>query len=132
MDTTMRRLRILLVEDDAMQSMLLAKLLEVLGHDVCGIAATEVEAIAAAARYAPDVMLVDANLRSGSGVSAMSAILRHTVMPHIYMSGGGRLATPANATLLQKPFNMAGLKGALDRVTGQMAGPRPDGPHLPA
>ncbi len=61
----------------------------------------------------------------------MSAILRQTAMPHIYMSGGGRLAFPANATVLRKPFDVAGLKGALDRVAGQMAGPGLGATHLP-
>ncbi len=114
----MRRLRILLVEDDAVLSRALAELLAVLGHEVCGTVTTEAEAIAAALRTLPDVMLVDANLQRGSGISAMSAILRQTAMPHIYMSGG-RLGTPANATVLHKPFDMAGLKGALDHVTAR-------------
>lgn len=126
----MKRLRILLVEDDAVQSMLLSELLAVLGHDVCGTAVTEGEAVAAALRDLPDLMLVDASLQSGSGVSAMSAILRQTAMPHIYMSGG-RLAFPANATVLRKPFDMAGLKGALDGVAGQMAGPGLGATHNP-
>ncbi len=131
MDTATRRLRILLVEDDAVLSTVLAELLAALGHDVCGIATTEVEAIAAALRTIPDVMLVDANLQAGSGMSAMSAILRQTVIPHIYMTGRSRLAVPANATVLQKPFDMAGLKRALDHVAGQMARQGPEGAQLP-
>jgi CheY-like chemotaxis protein len=118
----MRRLRILVVEDDALQCMLLAELLTVLGHDVCGTAATEADAIAAGLSTMPDVMLVDANLRSGSGVSAVSAILRHTVMPHIYISGGGRIALPANTTVLQKPYDMADLKAALDSLAALVEG----------
>lgn len=127
----MRRLRVLLVDDDAVLVSVLAELLAVLGHEVCGTAATEVEAIAAALRCIPDVMLIDVNLQAGSGVSAMSAILRQTVMPHIYMSGGGRLTAPANATVLRKPFDMAGLKDALHRVAGQKAGQGLRATHLP-
>jgi CheY-like chemotaxis protein len=117
----MIRLRILLIEDDAVISGMLAELLAVLGHEVCGTAETELGAVAAAARHAPDLMIVDANLRAGSGISAMDAILRLTPMPHIFMTGGSQLAIPANATLLRKPFGLAGLKVALDGAARQIA-----------
>jgi CheY-like chemotaxis protein len=121
----MKRLRILLIEDDAVICMMLTELLAMLGHEVCGTAGTEVEAIAAAARHAPDLMIVDANLQMGSGVSAMNAILRLTAMPHIFMTGGSRLGIPTNAILLQKPFATAGLKAALDKAASQIAAAPP-------
>ncbi len=127
----MRRLRILLIEDDAVLSMVLAELLAALGHEVCGTAGTESEAIAAAARHAPDLMIVDANLQAGSGVSAMNAILRITAMPHIFMTGGSRLSIPANATMLHKPFGTEGLKAALDKVAWQIAEPAGGDTHVP-
>jgi two-component system, response regulator PdtaR len=46
----MKTLRILVVEDDALFGMLLAELLAMMGHDVCGIEATEADAVAAAVR----------------------------------------------------------------------------------
>jgi DNA-binding response OmpR family regulator len=115
------RFRILVVEDDALQRTLLAELLTVVGHDVCGTAATETEAVAAALRDLPDLMLVDRHLQSGSGVSAMNAILRQTAMPHIYMSGSSRSDLPANAIVLQKPFGMGDLRDALDCMMRQIA-----------
>ncbi len=117
----MRRLRILLVEDDAVISALVAEVLAELGHDICGTARTELEAIDAAARHAPDLMIVDAYLKAGSGVSAMNAILRRTAMPHIFMTGGPRQIIPANATVLYKPFGRIGLTAALDSVARQIA-----------
>ena len=117
----MRRLRILLVEDDAVISALIAEILADLGHDVCAIARTEVEAIDAAERHAPDLMIVDAYLKPGSGVSAMDTILRRTAMPHIFMTGGHRQVVPPHATVLHKPFGMAGLTVALESVAGQFA-----------
>lgn len=110
----MIRLRILLVDDDAMISALLAELLAECGHDVCGAAATEMEAIAAAAQHAPDLMIVDAQLRGGSGVLAMQAILLHADMPHIFMTGGLRQSIPAGAVVLQKPFGKASLLAAIE------------------
>lgn len=117
----MRRFRILLVEDDAVISALVADVLAELGHDVCGTAKTELEAIDAAARHAPDLMIVDAYLQVGSGVSAMDAILRRTGMPHIFMTGGLRQIIPPQAIVLYKPFGKAGLAAALDSIAGQIA-----------
>ncbi len=110
----MMPLRILLVEDDAVISALLAELLAECGHHVCGTAATETEAVAAAARHAPDLMIVDAHLQSGSGVSAMETILRHSAMPHIFMTGGSRRSIPAGTVVLHKPFGKAALTAALE------------------
>lgn len=126
----MRRLRILLIEDDALICALLAELLAGLGHDVCGTATTEMEAVAAALRHAPDLMIVDVNLQVGSGVSAMDTILRRSAMPHIFMTGGSQRPLPANATTLHKPFGTEGLKGALDSVAWQIAEPAPGGAHV--
>jgi two-component system, response regulator PdtaR len=71
-----KALRVLIIEDDALIAMLLAELLAGMGHDVCASAATEAEAVIAATRYGPDLMIVDAGLGRGSGVSAVEEILR--------------------------------------------------------
>ncbi len=110
----MRRLRIVLVEDDAVISALVVELLAELGHDVCGTARTEREAIDSAERYAPDLMIVDAYLKVGSGVSAMDVILQRTAMPHIFMTGGSRKIIPSQATVLHKPFDTTDLTAALE------------------
>jgi DNA-binding response OmpR family regulator len=73
---SMKALNVLVVEDDALIGMLFADVLAAMGHDVCAIEATEADAVAAAARYKPDLMIVDARLRDGSGVSAVEEILR--------------------------------------------------------
>ncbi len=117
----MRRLRILLVEDDAVIGALVVEILAGLGHDVCATAKTESEAINAAARHVPDLMIVDAYLQAGSGVAAMDAILRHTAMPHIFMTGGPRQIIPPKATVLYKPFGTVQLTAALQSVAEQIA-----------
>lgn len=122
----MRRLRILLVEDDAVVGALLAELLIGIGHDVCRIATTETEATAAAAQDAPDLMIVDVHLREGSGMAAMDTILRRGNMPHILMTGGSRLTTPTNALVLRKPFGITDLLTVLAGVAGQCAVPSRD------
>jgi DNA-binding response OmpR family regulator len=110
------RLRILLVEDDAVITALLAELLTEVGHTVCGSARTEMQAVDAAARHGPDLMIVDVQLQAGSGVWAMESILRRGAMPHIFMTAGSRQAIPANSVVLFKPFGLQGLRDAMERL----------------
>lgn len=117
----MRRLRILLVEDDGNISALIVELLANMGHDVCGIATTEGGAVVAAERLSPDLMIVDVVLSVGGGISAMATILRRTAMPHIFMTGGSRHGIPHNAAVLHKPFGMLVLTAALDGIASQIA-----------
>ncbi len=117
----MTAIRIVVVEDNAQISALLAELLAGLGHEVCATATTELEAVAAAARHGPDLMIVDAQLQAGSGVSAMDTILRLTAMPHIFITGRARRIFPAGATVLFKPFGKISLTAALAGVAGQPA-----------
>ena len=58
-----------------------------MGHDVCATAANQAEAVIAASRYGPDLMIVDAGLGRGSGVSAVEEILRAGPVAHVFVSG---------------------------------------------
>ena len=111
-----RALRVLIVEDDAIISMLLAELLAEMGYEVCATAATEAEAVAAARRDKPNLMIVDARLRGGSGVSAVEEILRAGPVPHIFLSGapGSVRALRPDAVVIGKPFRQAELVGAIE------------------
>ena len=99
-------LRILLVEDDAIIASLTAETPESMGHEVCAIAANEADAVSAAARERPDLLIVDAHLNEGSGVAAVRRILLNGPVPHIFISGDVLSAEQldASAILLQKPF----------------------------
>jgi DNA-binding response OmpR family regulator len=117
----MQPLRILVIEDDALIGMLLADLLEGMGHDVVAIAATEDAAVAAAERFRPEFMTVDARLRDGNGVDAVGRIERHGAVPHVFISGGlSDLARPG-AIVLQKPFVEQELVRAMHRALGGAA-----------
>ncbi len=104
------------MEDDAIISAMLAELLHEFGHTVCASARNEMEAIAAATRHVPDLMIVDVQLQAGSGVSVMETVLRHRAMPHIFMTAGSRQDIPANAVVLQKPFGLRSLQEAIARI----------------
>jgi CheY-like chemotaxis protein len=113
----MKRLRILVVEDNAIIGMLLAEMLTTMGHLVCGVEATEAGAIEAAARWRPDLMIVDAELQEGNGAQAIKAILSSGPMPHVFMSGAATRIGGSDGTVLQKPFGERELVRAIERVT---------------
>jgi DNA-binding response OmpR family regulator len=116
----MTALRVLLVEDDAMIGELLSDMLRDMGHDVCALETTEANAIAAAARCKPDLMIVDAQLSDGSGISAVETILRTGFVPHLFMSGNSAkvVAQRPGAVVLEKPFHEAAFIGAIRRALG--------------
>ena len=110
--------RVLVVEDDAVIAMLLAEVLTGLGHGVCAIESTEVEAVSAAHRCSPDLMIVDARLGEGSGITAVETIVSGGHVPHVFVSGDAlrvRSLRPG-ALVIQKPFREADLSQAIQQV----------------
>jgi two-component system, response regulator PdtaR len=59
-------MRVLIVEDDAIVALHLAMRLTELGHETCGTGASAATAIAQAAKYEPDIVLMDIRLGQGS------------------------------------------------------------------
>lgn len=114
----MAALRVLLVEDEAVIAVLLAEVLGGMGYEVCAIEATEADAVAAAVRCRPDLMIVDARLGAGSGVSAVEQILRDGPVPHVFVSGDSSSvqALRPDAVVMQKPFREADLANAIERA----------------
>lgn len=121
----MAALRVLLVEDEAVIAMLLAEVLGGMGYEVCAIEATEADAVAAAMRCRPDLMIVDARLGAGSGVSAVETILRTGPVPHVFVSGDSSSvhALRPDAVVMQKPFREADLARAIQRALDAAPGP---------
>jgi two-component system, response regulator PdtaR len=114
----MSKISILVVEDEAIIGMLLSEVLAGMGHDVIGVVATEGAAIALAAEYLPDLLIVDAGLTSGSGISAVEMILATRIVPYIFTTGNAlkvRLLKP-DAIVLEKPFHEAELADAIARA----------------
>ncbi len=111
----MKALRVLVVEDDALLGMFLAEMLIGMGYDICAIEATEAAAVAAALQHAPDLMIVDARLRDGSGASAVEQILRAQPIRHLFVSGDVESVQEARpgAVVLRKPFRESELASAI-------------------
>jgi CheY-like chemotaxis protein len=118
-------LRVLVIEDDATIASLLAETVEGLGHSVCGIATTEAEAVVQARTSQPDLMIVDAGLSDGNGVTAVEAILRARFVPHLFVTGNGRQvrALHPEAVILEKPFFVPELIRAIEQALLVSAAP---------
>jgi CheY-like chemotaxis protein len=116
----------LIVEDDAIIAMSLGDLLIGMGHTVCATVESEPDAVAAAARYKPDLIMVDANLYEGTGISAIAKILLDRFIPHIFMTGDPYMiqALAPGAIILRKPFKLHDLVSAIDRLARLSALPR--------
>ena len=121
----MNPLRIMVVEDETVLGLLFGEVLEGMGHVVCAVAATETDAVAAALRCKPDLMLVDIQLAVGNGISAVAEILRRNgFVPHVFYSGdiAGIRASRPSAVAIQKPFRVAELADAIERALGTASG----------
>ncbi len=80
-------LNILIVEDEAVIGLLLGEVLAEMGHQVCGIAATATEAIAAANMHRPDLMIVDINLAGENGSANVANLRAQSPTPCIFVGG---------------------------------------------
>ncbi len=115
---SLKSLRVLVVEDNAFIATLYSDLLDAMGHTVCAIETTESGAIAAAERCKPDLMVVDAALAEGTGMSAVDTILRSRFVPHVFVSGDAASVQAAmqGAIVLQKPFRDPDLACAIQQA----------------
>jgi CheY-like chemotaxis protein len=114
----MSKLSILVVEDEAIIGMLLCDVLMRMGHSVIAVVGTEWAAVELAAEYEPDMLIVDAGLTSGNGISAVDEILKKRFVPHLFTTGNAmrvRLLKP-NAIVLEKPFSDMELEQAVSNA----------------
>jgi DNA-binding NtrC family response regulator len=109
--TQARTARILVIEDDSMIRMLLADMLESLGHTVAGEAARIDEALAAAQNATCDVAILDVDL-GGKSCEPVAQALAGRKIPFIFATGYGAQALPESfrdRPTLKKPFHLDGL-----------------------
>jgi signal transduction histidine kinase len=119
-DDGKRRVRILLVEDDADSRLIMAKLLKALGHDVA-TACDGASAVAAATGDDFDLLLCDLRLPDGSGLDVM-AKLAPTGLRGIALTGYGSDADVAQslaagfAAHLTKPVTLDQISQAIIKL----------------
>ena len=129
MQTADRRpaLRVLIVEDDYLVSLLLEDMLVDLGHQVVGPAPDVASALELAEREQMDIAVLDVNLR-GSDTYPIAAALAARAIPFVFATGYGRgsLREPyCDAPLLKKPFQQSDLERLLAETLGAANADRP-------
>ena len=106
------RVPVLVIEDEAMIAWMLESLLEDMGFEAITLASNAAEAIAAAARRTPELVISDINLGAGAdGIDAVGAI-RRTCSPAVvfvsaYIDANARTRIAeqvAGARILSKPL----------------------------
>jgi CheY-like chemotaxis protein len=108
-------LRVLVVEDETMVSLLIQDMLDDLGCVVAEQASTLAEALEKAQTLAFDVAVLDVNL-GGERSFPVAEWLGERGRPYIFVTGYATSSLPqafADKTLLQKPFLQADLGRAL-------------------
>ena len=114
------RLRVLVVEDEAVSAMYLDDLLSGLGCEVVATADTAREAVAAAAAHRPDVVFMDVRLREGNGIEAATAIRDRFGTPFVLATAYAdeemrrRIAEAGPLAYLVKPVALAAIQRILE------------------
>ncbi|WP_020186369.1 response regulator [Methylopila sp. 73B] len=112
---------VLIIEDEPIISMDLAKLVEDLGHRVVGTARTHTEAVAMAAKTNPGLVLADIQLADGSsGLEAVQEMLPKLEVPVIFITAyPERLLSgtrPEPVFLVTKPFQASTVKAIVSQA----------------
>jgi DNA-directed RNA polymerase specialized sigma24 family protein/CheY-like chemotaxis protein len=112
---------VLIIEDEPVIAADIEALVRELGHNVSDIVATRREAVDAAARATPGLVLADIQLADGSsGVDAVKDILQEHNAPVIFITAfPERLLTgerPEPAYLITKPFQPETVKAAIGQA----------------
>jgi CheY-like chemotaxis protein/DNA-directed RNA polymerase specialized sigma24 family protein len=112
---------VLIIEDEPLISMQLEDLVESLGHEICGTAATRSQAQQVVAERRPGLVLADIQLADGSsGLDAVDDILAIGNVPVIFITAyPERLLTgdrPEPTYLITKPFQESTVRAAISQA----------------
>jgi len=112
---------VLIIEDEPIISMDLEGIVRSLGHTVAAVARTRKEAVDAARRTEPGLVLADIKLADGSsGIDAVKDILGSFSVPVIFITAyPERLLTgerPEPTFLITKPFQTDAVKAAISQA----------------
>jgi CheY-like chemotaxis protein/DNA-directed RNA polymerase specialized sigma24 family protein len=129
------RTNVLIIEDEPLIALDLQSLVEQLGHNVTTIARTHTEAVRAAVKGRPGLILADIQLADGSsGLEAVNEILGSQEVPVIFITAfPERFLTgqaPEPAFLIAKPFSADSVKAVVSQALffdrkSQRSAPKP-------
>jgi DNA-directed RNA polymerase specialized sigma24 family protein len=113
--------RVLIIEDEPMIALDLEGIVQGLGHDVIAVARTHADAVRAAQRETPGLVLADIQLADGSsGLDAVNQMLQAFSVPVIFITAyPDRLLTgsrPEPAFLITKPYQPETVKAIISQA----------------
>lgn len=114
-DAKAHRLSVFLVEDEAIIRMMIAGMVEELGHDVVAEAGNIAEALKIAKTSDFGIAILDINV-GGQRIEPVAEILNDRHVPFVFASGYGAAGLPEqyrDRTVLQKPFLVTQLADAI-------------------
>jgi CheY-like chemotaxis protein len=120
-------LSVFLVEDETLIQMMVAEMIEELGHTVVAEACNLQQALSLAQTASFDVAILDINL-NGQRIDPVAETLSHRNLPFIFASGYGEegLTDRFRGSLtLQKPFILSQLAEAIETALHPSADRRP-------
>ncbi len=125
--TGLRRMRILICEDEALTVLKLRRLLTAAGHQVVGEAKNGEECLALTQETEPDLVLMDIKMPGMDGTEATRQLLQQRPLPVVMLTAYSddetvRAATEAGAcAYLVKPVNRSQLLSALHVAASRFA-----------
>lgn len=121
----MKNNSVLVVDDEAIIAMALSQMLEEMGMEVCGTAATAKRAVELVDAHRPTLVLMDVRLKgTEDGVHAAQAIHERHGTPVIFITGSreqqtiDRIHQDHPAGILIKPILPEHLRSEIERVLG--------------
>lgn len=115
--------KVLIVEDDMILSMVNKKYVEILGHKVIQSVRSGPEAIEAAKKHQPDIILMDIRIEGNmDGIEAMEEIRKFSQANVIYLTGNSEPLTKQRAEQTNmlafciKPVSIDDLKAILKNI----------------
>ncbi len=112
---------VLIVEDEALIAMDMELALTDLGWRIVGPASTANEALGLIERSAPDVAVLDFNLRNGTSEGVASDLIAKDI-PLLFLSGDGRTTSRVDGLsqcpVLTKPVEINEIHTALEQLLG--------------
>ncbi|HEV7293452.1 MAG TPA: response regulator [Devosia sp.] len=123
-------LKVLVVEDEQLVSMLVEDMLLDLGYEVAAVASNLKAGIKAVEQAQPDLAVLDVNLNGEKSFPIADLLIRGGV-PVVFASGYGlsgvRDVYPT-VPVVQKPFTQIALANALERACSAVGKQVPEGP----
>ena len=115
---SVKGLRILLVEDEAMIRMMVVDMLEELGHTIAAEAGHLDKAIELGRSADFDLAILDVNL-NGEMITPAAELIKARGVPLIFATGYGAAGVPEafkGCPALQKPFEFKALEAAISSI----------------